>query len=137
MLSWSSSKSKYIINWYDPATNRLQIASEITNLRQSSSNVCCCVAKDQFVFIMGGQCQSVDMLDTSLQSHSWVHKLNFSVRRPLLRVGVLNDCIYAVCCTYIILLVICYECYLYYILYRTYARLAVIMKIILIPIIVM
>jgi len=40
------------------------------------------------------------MIDTSLQSHCWVRKPDLLDSTSLLRVGVLNDCIYAVCNTH-------------------------------------
>jgi len=109
VLNWCSSKNKCITSWYDPATNQVQIASEKTNFCQSSN---LCVVKDQFMFVVNGEWQSVEMLDTSLQSHCFVRKPDLLTHRPSLRVGVLNNCIYAVgCCIYIILLLICYDYY--------------------------
>ncbi|XP_050060154.1 ring canal kelch homolog [Aphis gossypii] len=95
VFSWCSSKNKCIISWYDPATNQVQIASENTDFRQSS-NVC--VVKDQFVFVVNCEQQSVVMLDTYLQSHCFVRKPDLLVSRLSLRIGVLNDCIYAIGC---------------------------------------
>lgn len=79
----------------------MQTASKKTNFHQSSN---LCVVKDQFVFVVNGEWQSVEMLDTSIESHCFVRKPDLLVIRPSLRVCVLNDCIYAVCYTYIILI---------------------------------
>jgi len=110
----------------------VQIASEKTNFRQPSN---LCVVKDQFVFVVNCEWQSVEMLDTSLKLHYFVREPDLLVCRSSLRVGVLNDCIYAVCCTCITLLITFYEYYIIiYILLNP--RLAVVMKSILIPMII-
>ncbi|XP_027851068.2 ring canal kelch homolog [Aphis gossypii] len=99
VLSWSSLKEKFITSWYDPLTNQLQIASEITNFGYSST-LCMCVVKDQFVFIVEGLSRCVYMLDTSLQPYCWVHKTYLLSSVPFLKVVVLNDSIYAICYTH-------------------------------------
>jgi len=75
------------------------MASALNNFRQPS-NPCLCVVKDQFVFVVNSQSQFVDMLDTSLTSHTCVHKPTLPWKGDFLRVGVLNDCIYALCYHY-------------------------------------
>lgn len=58
------------------------------------------VIRDQFVFAMGSMneeySQSVNMLDVSSPSPSWVPMADMLVKRSDLGVGELNDCIYAV-----------------------------------------
>ncbi|CAH1730994.1 unnamed protein product [Aphis gossypii] len=108
VLNSCISNDKFILNWYDPATNQVQIASENTNFCQSSN---LCVVKDRFVFVVNrGRLNSVVMLDTSLQLHCSVHKpylsvgrqsyavgrQSYAVGRQSYAVGVLNDCIYAI-----------------------------------------
>ncbi|KAE9531955.1 hypothetical protein AGLY_010157 [Aphis glycines] len=99
--SGSKSEKKYITNWYDPATNQLQIVPEITYCNQSSI---LCVVKDEFVFLVCGETRCAGMTDISLQevfsldTQKWKivsNKYSKSERRKF-SVGVLNNLIYTV-----------------------------------------
>jgi len=98
-LSWSTTTSTSCINWYDPATNLLQIAPKMTN---NCNKVGLCVIKDQFVFAIGGKDDEtmtsdfVEMLDVSLKSPCWVPKDKLLVSRSAFGIGILDNCIYAV-----------------------------------------
>ncbi|KAE9544394.1 hypothetical protein AGLY_001573 [Aphis glycines] len=87
VLNWSSLKKKFITSWYDPLTNQLQIASEMTNFSYSST-LCMCVVKDQFMFIVEGVSRCVYMLDTSLQPYRLVRKTDLLDRASSLKVVV-------------------------------------------------
>jgi len=100
VLSFSPTMHKSYTNWYDPTTNLWQIAPKMTKCHQTA---CLCVIKDKFVLTMGDvdnlSSQSVEMLDVSLQSPCWVPLVDMNVKRKNLGVGVLDDCVYAVCYT--------------------------------------
>lgn len=105
MFNWSDKLPKCYTEWYDPATNLQSSAPEMNDCRRKAGVG---VIRDQFVFVMGGvnssSSQSVNMLDVSSPSPCWVPMVNMLVSRAYLGVGVLNDCIYAVSYTNIILI---------------------------------
>jgi len=70
------------------------------------------------------------MTGISLQGNcNWVRKPNLLERQSLLRVCILNDCIYAVSYTYV-LPILCYKYYIFYFVLND--RLAAILKIMMI-----
>ncbi|XP_050060679.1 ring canal kelch homolog isoform X2 [Aphis gossypii] len=93
VLSWSKSEKKFTTNWYDPATNQLQLGPEITNCNQYPTEF---VVKDKFVFVMYRGFKIFDMFDTSLKSPCLVRKPDLLVSRSSFRACVLNDCIYSI-----------------------------------------
>jgi len=99
VLSWSKLEKKLITNWYDPATNQFQLGPEITNFNQFPIGF---VVKDEFVYVMYRGSRTFEMFDTSLKSPCMVRKPDLLVSRLSFRACVLNDCIYYVCCTYIL-----------------------------------
>ncbi|XP_003244533.1 kelch-like protein 3 [Acyrthosiphon pisum] len=97
MFNRSDTSPKCYTEWYDPATKLRNIAPGLNDCRKTAGS---CVISDQFVFIMGGvnesSSKSVNMLDVSSQSPSWVPMVDMLVSRNRLGVGVLGDFIYAV-----------------------------------------
>ncbi|XP_029344687.1 ring canal kelch homolog isoform X2 [Acyrthosiphon pisum] len=83
--------------WYDSETKLRENAPGINDCRRTAGLG---VIRDQFVFAVGGvnesSSKSVNMLDVSSQSPSWVSMVDMLVSRRRLGVGVLDDCIYAV-----------------------------------------
>jgi len=100
-------------NWYDPETNRFQIAP---GLKECRSNADLGMVSGQFVFAVGGvynsSSRSVEFVDVSTRSLRWVPMVDMLISRRNLGVGVVNDCIYAVSC---VLIPIYYLFILYYI----------------------
>eukprot|EP00102_Acyrthosiphon_pisum_P027562 XP_016664772.1 PREDICTED: kelch-like protein 2 [Acyrthosiphon pisum] len=97
MFNYSLKSPKCYTEWYDPATKLREKAPGLNDDRLSTGLG---VIRDKFVFIMGGvnisSSKSVCMLDVSSQSPSWVPMADMIVKRNLLGVGVLDDCIYAI-----------------------------------------
>eukprot|EP00102_Acyrthosiphon_pisum_P024204 XP_016661414.1 PREDICTED: kelch-like protein 2 [Acyrthosiphon pisum] len=97
MFNLSSKSPKCYTEWYDPATKLREKAPGLNDDRVSAGLG---VIRDKFVFVVGGvnmsSSKSVSMLDVSSQSPSWVPMADMIVKRTLLGVGVLDDCIYAV-----------------------------------------
>jgi len=90
---------------YEPITQLRKNGPVMKNCRMAAGIG---VIKNTFVFVMGGVNQfsskSVMMLDVSSQSPSWVPIVDMLVSRNGLGVGVLDDCIYAVSYTNILLI---------------------------------
>ncbi|XP_022167786.1 kelch-like protein 2 isoform X2 [Myzus persicae] len=97
VLSLSRLPNTLISNRYDPATNVMHIAPELSKVYGTGSPG---VLNDKFVFAMGGvhysQFNSVEMLDVSSQAQCWVPENKLLVDRKSFGVGVLHNCIYAV-----------------------------------------
>lgn len=112
MLSLSRLPNTLISNRYDPATNVMHIAPELSKVYGTGSPG---VLNDQFVFAMGGvhysQFNSVEMLDVSSQAQCWVPENKLLVDRKSFGVGVLHNCIYAVSYANL-MFVLCYKCIL-------------------------
>lgn len=94
-------------SWYDPATKLLHKTTEM-----SMSYGLCALAliKEHLVFALGNSyknSRSIEMLDLSSQSPCWISVVNMLVERNYFGVGVIDDCIYAVSYTNI-LLNLCY-----------------------------
>jgi len=105
MFSQSDTLPNCYIEWYDPSTNLRENASGMNDSRVTAGVG---VIKDQFVFVVGGvnqsSSQSVSMLDVSLQLPCWVPMVDMLVSRHQLGVAILDDCIYAVSYTSILLI---------------------------------
>eukprot|EP00102_Acyrthosiphon_pisum_P020373 XP_016657583.1 PREDICTED: kelch-like protein 3 [Acyrthosiphon pisum] len=97
MFYRSDTSPKCYTEWYDPVTKLRGKAPEINDCRLTGGLA---VIRDQFVFAVGGvnesSSRSVNMLDVSSQSPSWVPMADMLESRNELGVGVLDDCIYAV-----------------------------------------
>ncbi|XP_029344678.1 kelch-like protein 3 isoform X2 [Acyrthosiphon pisum] len=97
MFNRSDTSPKCYTEWYDPATKLRNIAPGLNDCRRTAGLG---VIRDQFVFAVGGvnesSSKSVNMLDVSSQSPSWVSMADMVVKRGRLGIGVLDDCIYAV-----------------------------------------
>lgn len=84
--------------WYEPNINRWQMGPMITS-RHSAGLA---IVKNNSVFVVGGGYSStsyhcsVDVLNLSSKSPCWEPTVNMSVKRGLLGVGVINNCVYAV-----------------------------------------
>ncbi|XP_022169376.1 kelch-like protein 2 isoform X2 [Myzus persicae] len=81
-------------NWYDPATNSIQVLPEIEVLTYPAAFA---LVKERFVFAISLSRRDIKMLDLSLHPFCWVSVVSMSVERlGSSRYGVLNDCLYAI-----------------------------------------
>ncbi|XP_060872835.1 kelch-like protein 2 [Metopolophium dirhodum] len=85
------------LEWYDPTMNHWYIGPQIITNRERPGLA---VIKDNLVFYVGGYdvspLRSVFVLDLSSESPCWQPSVNMLVERDYVRVGVINDNIYAV-----------------------------------------
>ncbi|XP_025203650.1 kelch-like protein 2 [Melanaphis sacchari] len=97
MFNLSQKTMKCNTNWYDPATNLLQIAVGVGECNRPSGLA---IVTSQFVFSLGSfymsNSRSVEMFDLFSYSPCWVQMANMLVCRYNLGVGVLDNCIYAI-----------------------------------------
>jgi len=105
MFYWSDKLPKTYTEWYDPATNIRKSAPEMNDCRRKAGVG---VIRNQFVFVMGGMnsssSKSVSMLDVSSPSPCGIPMVNMLVSRVYLGVGILDDYMYAVSFTNILLI---------------------------------
>jgi len=105
MLSLSNKTLMCDINWYDPATNSWKISIGVHECHRPIGLV---TVTSQFVFSLGGfylqNSRSVEMLDLFSYSPCWMPMPDMLVCRFNLGVGVLNNCIYVVSITRILLI---------------------------------
>lgn len=101
MLSYSRTiDNMYVTNWYYPAINVWQIAPKIEKCHQPSLLA---VVRNQYIFALGNYSRSVQILDFTSQSPCWESVADMLVSRERVGVGVLDNCLYVVSCTNIIL----------------------------------
>lgn len=91
------------VHWYDPTTTLWQIAPLMSVIGPLA------LIKEHIIVSFGNDfvpnaTRSVFMLDLSLQSPCWVNSADMLVKRRNIGVGVLNDCIYVVSYTNILLI---------------------------------
>jgi len=85
--------------WYDPKMNRWNYGLEMITSRGRPGLA---VVKDNLVFVVGGfdvdveSLRSVDVLDLSSDSPCWKPSVDMLVKRDILRVGVIDNNLYAV-----------------------------------------
>lgn len=103
MLCFSLTMKKYCTNWYDPTTNLLQ-----TPLKMSKGYSLSAIAliKEHYVIALSDECGSraVEMLDLSSTKPCWVSMDEMLVSREGLGVGVIDNCLYAVSISSILLI---------------------------------
>ncbi|XP_060872833.1 LOW QUALITY PROTEIN: kelch-like protein 3 [Metopolophium dirhodum] len=85
--------------WYDPKINRWNYGLEMITSRGRPGLA---VMNDNLVFVVGGfdddveSLQSVDVLDLSSESPCWKPSVGMLVKRDILKVGVIDNYLYAV-----------------------------------------
>lgn len=104
MFNESDTWPKCCTEWYDPTTKLRKLAPDMKSSRKTAGLG---VIRDQFVFVVGGvnesSSPSVNMLDLYSRSACWVPMPDMLVSREHLGVGVLDDYLYVVSYTNMLL----------------------------------